>query len=122
MNFHNLVLWNLNLARFDIIADILGTSPINLATHREGCAENLLNGTLQLPRHTLEPHGPGDLNDLVEGNALGVLDVLLLLAVSRGLLEGLDDEGRGGGNDGDLRLTILDRELDSHAESFLEVG
>ena len=38
-------------------------------------------------------HLAGDLNDLVERNGLGVLDVLLLLAVARRLLEGLDDEG-----------------------------
>jgi hypothetical protein len=48
-----------------------------------------------------------------------VLDVLLLLAVTRRLLEGLDDEGRGGGNDRDGSLTVLDAELDSDTESFL---
>ena len=48
-----------------------------------------------------------------------MLDVLLLLAVTRGLLEGLDDERRGGGDDGDGSLTILDRESDCDAETFL---
>ena len=51
--------------------------------------------------------------DLIKRDALGVLDVLLLLAVTGRLLEGLDDEGRGGGNDGDGGLTVLDGQLDS---------
>lgn len=49
---------------------------------------------------------------------LGVLDVLLLLAVTRGLLEGLDDQGRGRGNDRDSSLTVLDGELDSNTETL----
>lgn len=65
------------------------------------------------------PHGAGDLNDLVKGNRLGVLDVLLLLTITGRLLEGLDDERRGGGNDGDGSLTVLDTELDGDTESFL---
>jgi len=48
-----------------------------------------------------------------------VLDVLLLLAVSRRLFEGLDDEGRGGWNNGDSGLTVLDSEPDRDTETFL---
>jgi hypothetical protein len=48
-----------------------------------------------------------------------VLDVLLLLAITRRFLESLDDEGRRRRNDRDGRLTVLDAELDSDAESFL---
>lgn len=48
-----------------------------------------------------------------------MLDVLLLLAVTRRLLESLDDEGRGGGNDGDSGLTVLNRKLDGDTETFL---
>jgi hypothetical protein len=47
-----------------------------------------------------------------------VLHVLLLLAVSDGLLEGTDDEGRGGGNDGADGLTVLDGELDGDLETL----
>lgn len=47
-----------------------------------------------------------------------MLDVLLLLAITRRLLEGLDDERRGGGNDRDGSLTVLDGELDGDAESL----
>ena len=47
-----------------------------------------------------------------------MLDVLLLLAVTRWLLKGLDDEGRGGWNNGDGSLTVLDGKTDGNAESL----
>jgi len=73
---------------------------------------HLFNGTLQFLCHGLcvtklttmpemqtkkaltESHLSGDLNDLIQRDALRVLDVLLLLAVSWRLFEGLDDERR----------------------------
>ena len=64
-------------------------------------------------------HDTANLNDLVKRDGLGVLDVLLLLAVTRGLLEGLDDEGGGGGNDRDGGLTVLDGQADGDAETLL---
>ena len=51
-----------------------------------------------------------------------MLDVLDLLAVPLGLLERLDDERRGGGNDGDLGLSVLDGELDGDAEALPVLG
>ena len=47
-----------------------------------------------------------------------MLDVLLLLAVAGRLLEGLDDERRGGGNNGNGGLTVLDGQLDSDTETL----
>jgi len=47
-----------------------------------------------------------------------VLDVLLLFAVTRRLLEGLDDERRSRGDDRDGGLTVLDGELDRDTETF----
>ena len=44
--------------------------------------------------------------------------VLLLLAITRGLLKSSDDQGRGRGNDGDLSLTVLDGQLDSDTETL----
>src|SRR4051812_41863789 len=96
-----LLLRDLNLARLNVVGDVLGAATVNLATSGESSSENLLDGTLQVLGHGLEPHGAGNVDNLIEGNALGVLDVLLLLAVPGRLLEGLDDEGRRGRNDGD---------------------
>ena len=57
----------------------------SLFLHRECCAEYLKYGTTKLLSKRTGAHGAGDLNDLVEGDGLRVLDVLLLLAVTRGL-------------------------------------
>lgn len=113
-----LLLRDLNLAGLDVVGDVLGATAINLATSGEGSSEDLLDGTLEVLGHRLEPHCAGNADDLLEGNALGVLDVLLLLAVTGRLFEGLDDERRGGGNDGDGGLTVLDGQLDSDAETL----
>mgnify|MGYP001563476282 FL=1 len=99
----------LDLSALNIITDILWTSSINLAAYAERRSEDLLDGTLQRLGHRLEPHRACDLNNLIESDGLAVLDVLLLLPVARGLLEGLDDEGRGGWDNRDRCLTVLDR-------------
>ena len=102
--------------------DSLGAAAIDLAADTVGGSENLLHVALEGLGEGLELHHTGDLDDLIKGHRLGVLDVLLLLAVSRGLLDGLDDQGGGGGNDGDSGLTVLDGELDGDAEALLLVG
>ena len=47
-----------------------------------------------------------------------MLDVLDLLPVPWGLLEGLDDEGRGGRHHGALGLPVLDAELNSDLQTL----
>jgi hypothetical protein len=91
----------IDLASLDVLLNILGAATVNLAANGERSSENLKDGTLEGLGHGAGTHGAGHLNNLVEGDGLVVLDVLLLLAVTRGLLEGLDDQGRGGGNDRD---------------------
>ena len=90
-----------------------------MAASGESSSEDLQNGTLEVLGHGLVSHGLGDGDDLVEWDGLGVLDVLLLLAVSRWLLEGLDDERRGGWDNRDGGLTVLDGQADSDTETFL---
>lgn len=114
----SLLLRDLNLARLNVVGDVLGAAAVNLAASAESSSEDLLDGTLEVLGHGLEPHGAGNVDDLIKGNALGVLDVLLLLAVSGRLLEGLDDEGRSGGNDRYGSLTVLDGQLDGDAETL----
>ena len=114
----NLLLGDLDVASLDGIGDVLGALAVNLAAGGESGTEDLLNGTLQVLGHGLEAHGAGNVDDLIKGNALGVLDVLLLLPVTRGLLKSLDDERRGGGNDRDGGLTVLDGQLDGDAETL----
>jgi hypothetical protein len=108
----------LNLARLDVVGDALGGAAIDLATSGEGGADNLKDGTLERLGHGLVAHGAGNLNDLVKRDRLGVLDVLLLFAVTRGLLERLDDKGGGRRNDRDGGLTVLDGQADGDAETL----
>lgn len=108
-----------NLAVINLLEDNLGRLAVDAAANAVGSAKNFLDGTLQLLRERLEAHLTGNLDDFIKADRLVVLDILLLLAVPWGLLEGLDDERRGGGNDRDGGLTVLDSELDSHAQAFL---
>merc|ERR1719391_215328 len=47
-----------------------------------------------------------------------VLDILHLLPVPRGLLQGLDDEGSGGGNNRDGGPSVLDLQLNRHLQTL----
>lgn len=109
----------IDLASLDIIGDILGAAAVDLAADRESSTEDLQDGSAELLGEAAVTHGAGDLDDVVQRDGLAVLDVLLLLAVTRGLLEGLDDQGGSGGNNRDLSLTVLDGEPDGHTETFL---
>lgn len=108
-----------DLARIDLLLDDLGALAVDLAADREGSTEDLLDGAGQSLGERLESHGPGNVDDLVKGNRLAVLDILLLLAVTWGLLERTDDKRGGGRDDGDGGLTVLDGELDRDTEALL---
>jgi hypothetical protein len=114
----SLLLGNVNLASLDIVRDILGAAAIDLAADGESSTQNLKDGTLERLGHGASAHGAGNLNNVIEGDGLVVLDVLLLLAVTGGLLEGLDDQGRGGGNNRDGSLPILDGQAHCDAQPF----
>jgi hypothetical protein len=114
----NLLGGNVNLASLDVVGDVLGAAAVNTATNRESGTEDLKDGTLELLSQRTVAHGAGDLDDVIERDRLGVLDVLLLLAVTRGLLEGLDDQRGSGGHNGDGGLTVLDGETDGHTETL----
>jgi hypothetical protein len=108
-----------NLASLNRIANRLRALAIHLATNAESSAQNLLDATLEVLGEGLEAHRPRNLNHLVESDRAAVLDVLDLLAVTRGLLERPDDEGRRRRDDRHLGLAVLDRELDRHAKTLL---
>lgn len=107
-----------NLSVVDGRNDNLGSLAVDTASDTVSSAENLLNTTSKILGERLEAHRAGDFDDLVKGDRLVVLDVLLLLAITRRLLESLDDQGRGGGNHRHGGLTVLDGELDSYAQAL----
>ena len=51
----------------------------------------------------------------LQGNALSMLYILLLLSIARRLFQRLYDQRRCGGLDGDSRLPVLDSEFDGDA-------
>lgn len=109
-----------NFTSLDIVADILGAAAIDLAANGESGAQNLQDGSAELLGQASGPHDTRNVDDLVQRNRLRMLNVLFLLAVTRRLLEGLDDEGRSRRNDGDGGLTILDGESHGDTETFLQ--
>ena len=110
----SLLIWHFNLFVVDLVDDIVRGLAIDCATHALRSTENLLHSTLQVLRQRLETHRSRNLNNLIERNVASMFDVLLLFAVTRGLLERTDDEGGGGGNHGDGGLTVLDGEFDGY--------
>mmetsp|Transcript_28408 Transcript_28408/g.44167 ORF Transcript_28408/g.44167 Transcript_28408/m.44167 type:complete len:198 (+) Transcript_28408:51-644(+) len=98
--------------------DVPGALSVNGAANREGSSEDLLNGSRELTGHTALTHGTSNFNDLVEGDVTVVNDVLHLLAVTNGLVEGLHDQRRGRGDDTDGSLTVLHGELNGHVQSL----
>jgi len=84
-----------NVTVLDLVRDILRTSAVDLAAHAESCAEDLEDGALQLLGQGLvgASHCSGNIEDLIQRDGLRMLDVLLLLSVSRWLLEGSNDKG-----------------------------
>lgn len=64
---------------------------VNSGTNRLGSTEDLLDGTLKRLGKRLGSHLTGNVDDLVQRNRTVVLDVLLLLSVSWGLLKSTND-------------------------------
>lgn len=114
----SLLVGNDNLALLDSNNDVVGVLAVNSATNRVSGTEDFTDTTRKVLGERLVGHLTGNVVNLVKGDVTGVLDVLLLLPVPRRLLEGLDDKGRGGRNNGDGSLPVLDSELDSHSETF----
>jgi hypothetical protein len=106
----------------DGLLDVTGGLAIDGATNRVGSAEDLKNRALKLAGHGAAAELLGDRNDGVEGDIAVVEDVLLLLAVALRLLEGANDERSRRGHELDLRLAVLDSQLDGDTEALEGLG
>ena len=102
----------------DRVNDVVGSLPVNSAANRLGSPEDLLNDSAELPGHGPGSHHTGGLIDVIHGDVAAVLDVLHLLPVPGGLLQGLDDEGGSAGDHGTGGLSVLDLQLNSDLQTF----
>ena len=110
----------INVPAVNGLRDDPGRLAIHLASDTVSSAQDFLHSALKLLGERLVAHRPGNLDDLVETDRLVVLNVLLLLAVARRLLQRPDNEGRRGRDNRHRSLAVLDGELNGHAQAFLD--
>ncbi|GER28707.1 auxin efflux carrier [Striga asiatica] len=113
---------NLHVSISNLLLQILRILPVHGAANGNTRSQDLLHSAAQVLRHGARAHDLRDLDDVVERDVAVVLDVLRLLPVTLRLLQRLDDQRRGRRHHGDLRLAVLDRELDGHAEALPVLG
>lgn len=117
-----LLIGDLDLAFVDGLNHIVRVLLVDGAANALASTKDLLNSRRKVLAERLVAHGPGNLNDLVERNVAAVLNVLDLLAVTRGLLERLNDQRRSTGHNAHLSLTVLDSELNSNVQTLPLAG
>jgi hypothetical protein len=110
-------LGNVDLTVVDQSGDLLGALAIDGAAEGDASAEDLLDSASGIDGHALGAKLLGDVDNVVELEVAVVLHVLLLLSVTRTLLECLDDEGGGGGQNSDEALSVLDHHFDLNLNS-----
>lgn len=118
LNHFCLLFWDFNLTIIDLRLDIPRALSIDGASDRKACSQNFLNGSRQLSGHTSFPHGTGNLDDGIQSQVSVVDNVFDLLTVTDGLVKGLHDKRRGGGDKTDGGLTVNNSKLNSDVQSF----
>ena len=105
-------LGDLKIAGVNESGHVLGALAVDGAAEGHACSEDFLDGSLELDGHALGAELLGDVDDVSELEVAVVLHVLYLLSVAGSLLECLDDEGSGGGENADEALSVLDHHFD----------
>ena len=118
----HLVLGDLVVTAVDEALDGAGSHAVDSAANRLAGAEDLLAGASEGGSHGAGTHDAGNADEVVLGDVAVVLDVLLLLLVTDGLVEGLDDESGSAGDDLDGGLTVLHDELAGDTETLPVLG
>lgn len=95
---------------------------LDTAANRLSSSQNLLDSSRELLSKRLGSHLSGNVVDLIKRNVSVVLDVLLLLTVTRRLLKSSDDQRRCRRNHRHLGLTVLNGELDGHTDTLEVLG
>ena len=91
----------------DLGGQLSGGHSVDGAAHGAARTQNLLDGAGQLTRERAGANLAGNIDDGVQGQVSVVLDVLFLLAVTWGLLKGLDDQASSGRHGLDAGNAVL---------------
>merc|ERR1719150_24680 len=112
----------IHLTVVDLVNDVMRSHTVNSASNGLCGSQDFLHDSGQLLGLGPWPHDASGIDDIVHGDVAVVLDVLDLLTITWRFLQGLDDQGSGGGNDSDLSLTVLDGQLDGDLQTFPVLG
>ena len=114
-----LLLWDTHFTVGDLGLHFLGVDALAPGAHGLHGAENFLDGAGKGLGHGLVPHLLSNVNDGVNAEGAGVLDILDLLSVSLWLLKSGDDKSGCGWDDGNCGLAIDDGDLNGATESLV---
>ena len=117
-----LLLRDLDGASSDAVLHLFGALAIDGAANRYSGTKDFHDGALEGGSEGLGESVTGNLDDLSKGDVAAVLDVLDLLAVTWGLLEGADEARSGAGGQRDGGNTVLNDELAGHLETLPILG
>lgn len=113
---------NLNLTGLDLGAHLGGRDALNSAAHGGAGAEDLTNSPRKILGQRSVTNLTGNLDNLIKGQVSVVLDVLLLFAVTGGLLQGLDNVAGGARLDLKSGNTVGDGQLDTDTQTLVVLG
>ena len=108
---------NIDFTSVHLSGNFLGALSVDCAAEGNAGSEYFLDSSLELYCHALRAELLGNVKNISELEVAVVLHVLLLLSVTRTLLECLDDKGRGSREDSDEALSVLDHHFDLNLNS-----
>ncbi len=88
---------NFNFTSLNLATDVRGGHTFDGATHRRASSEDLANSSRKILGKRTVTNLAGNLDDLIESKVSVVLNVLLLLTITRWLLQSLDNVTGSGG-------------------------
>lgn len=90
-----------------------------MATHAGAGSQDLTDGAAELTGKGLAAHLAGNINNLIQGQVTVMLNVLFLLTITRGLLQGLDDHAGSAGLHLKGGNTVGNSELNTDTEALV---
>lgn len=114
-----MVIYIVNFVVGDSVVDGFGVFVVNLVVNVESSVEDFFNVVFEGFGEGFEFYCFCNFDNFIEGDGFVVFDVFFFFVVMGGFFEGVDDEGRGGRDDGNGGLMVLDGEFDGYLEIFL---